>query len=183
MTYYGAKELAASFRTVRGNTIQIADDIPENNYDFVPAEGARSVERLVAHIAFSYRFQHRVHAEEKRMTLEGIDFLSLIQQSAAEEAKSRTKAELIDLLKREGEVWACFVEGLSEEFLSEAVSMTPGSTPASKSRFEMILSVKEHEMHHRGQLMLIERMLDIVPHLTRQRQERIAQARTAKSSS
>jgi len=30
-------------------------------------------------------------------------------------------------------------------------------------------------MHHRGQLMLIERMLGIVPHLTRQMQERLNQ--------
>ena len=29
------------------------------------------------------------------------------------------------------------------------------------------MSAKEHEMHCRGQLMLIERMLGIVPHLTR----------------
>ena len=36
----------------------------------------------------------------------------------------------------------------------------------------MLLSVKEHEMHHRGQLMLIERQLGIVPHLTREREAR-----------
>jgi len=35
----------------------------------------------------------------------------------------------------------------------------------------MILGTKEHEMHHRAQLMVIERLLGIVPHLTRQRQE------------
>ena len=40
----------------------------------------------------------------------------------------------------------------------------------------MLLSVKEHEMHHRAQLMLIERLLGIVPHGTRQRQA-AAQAR------
>ena len=34
MTYYGGKELAASFRTVRNNTIKIAEEIPENKYDF-----------------------------------------------------------------------------------------------------------------------------------------------------
>ena len=34
MTYYGGKELAAAFRTVRKNTIQIAEDIPEDKYDF-----------------------------------------------------------------------------------------------------------------------------------------------------
>ena len=32
-------------------------------------------------------------------------------------------------------------------------------------------------MHHHGQLMLIERMLGVVPHLTRQMMERLAAAR------
>jgi hypothetical protein len=39
----------------------------------------------------------------------------------------------------------------------------------------MLLGVKEHEMHHRAQLFLIERMVGIVPHLTRARQQRQAQ--------
>ena len=50
--------------------------------------------------------------------------------------------------------------------------------PPTKTRFEMLLGGKEHEMHHRGQLMLIERMLGIVPHLTRQMQERMAMTST-----
>jgi uncharacterized damage-inducible protein DinB len=40
----------------------------------------------------------------------------------------------------------------------------------------MLLSPKEHEMHHRGQLMMLQRMIGLVPHLTRQTQERMAQA-------
>jgi uncharacterized damage-inducible protein DinB len=59
--------------------------------------------------------------------------------------------------------------------------MPPGMTPPAKSRFEMILGVKEHEMHHRGQLMVMERMVDVVPHLTREFQARMAaMAATAK---
>ena len=50
-----------------------------------------------------------------------------------------------------------------------------GAPNGSKSQFEMLLGVKEHEMHHRAQLFLIERMVGIVPHLTRARQERMAQ--------
>ncbi len=50
-----------------------------------------------------------------------------------------------------------------------------GATPASKTRFEMLLGVKEHEMHHRAQLMLMERMIGMVPHLTRQMQIRMAE--------
>jgi uncharacterized damage-inducible protein DinB len=34
----------------------------------------------------------------------------------------------------------------------------------------MLLGPKEHEMHHRGQLMLIQRLLGQVPELTRRRQ-------------
>lgn len=43
-----------------------------------------------------------------------------------------------------------------------------------KSRFEMLIAPKEHEMHHRGQWMVIERMLGITPYLTRHMEERIA---------
>ena len=56
--------------------------------------------------------------------------------------------------------------------LAEHVSFPAPIKPPSKSRMEMLLSVKEHEMHHRGQLMLIERLLGIVPHLTRARMNR-----------
>jgi uncharacterized damage-inducible protein DinB len=51
----------------------------------------------------------------------------------------------------------------------------------SKTRFERILGAKEHEMHHRAQLMLIERQFGIVPHLTRQFNERMAQMRAARA--
>ena len=61
---------------------------------------------------------------------------------------------------------------MTTEQAAESVAFPPPIQPPTKSRFEMLMSVKEHEMHHRGQLMLIERMLGIVPHLTRARQNR-----------
>ena len=56
------------------------------------------------------------------------------------------------------------------------MSFPPPVQPPVKSRFEMLLGPKEHEMHHRGQLMLVQRMLGQVPHLTRARQQMQAQA-------
>ena len=41
MTYYGAKELARSFRTVRNNTIKIAEEIPEEKYAMQAAQARR----------------------------------------------------------------------------------------------------------------------------------------------
>ena len=178
MLPYGSKQLAESFRTVRKNTLASAVDIPEGSFDFRPAPGSRSVEKLLAHIALSYRFQHQIHAVEKRSSLEGIDFPALMAKLGAEEAKPRTKKEVIELLEKEGEVWADFLDGVSDEFLSQPVH-SPFAPTAPKTRLEMMMSVKEHEMHHRGQLMVIQRMLGVVPHLTREREARTAQTRAS----
>src|SRR5262249_9213231 len=151
----------------------IAEDIPENKYSFKAADDVRTVEKLLTHIALATRFQYAVHSE-KRTTMEGFNFPALFQEVTAEEAKPRTKAEVITLLRNEGEKWAGFLDGLSDDFLGQTLTMPPGGTPPSRGRFDMIMSAKEHEMHHRGQLMLIERILGIVPHLTRQMQERMA---------
>src|SRR4051812_28433833 len=177
MHCYGGRNLAESFRTVRRNTVKIAEDIPEDKYGFKPTPDTKSVGQLLTHIALGHRFQYQVHGVEKRKTLEGFSFPALMQTLWAEEQQTRTKAQIIDLLTREGEAWASFLEGVSDEFLSEEVRMMPGTQPAAKTRFEMLLSPKEHEMHHRGQLMLIQRMLGQTPHLTRQMQERMAARR------
>jgi uncharacterized damage-inducible protein DinB len=177
MVYYGAKELAASCRTVRNNTMIIAEEIPEDKYGFKPVPEYRSIAQLLTHIALAYQFQYLIHAVKRNASFDGIDFPSLMTQLSAEESKPRTKAQIKDLLQKEGEKWAGWLEGLSEDFLAQMVEMPQGSTPPQKSRFEMILSVKEHEMHHRGQLMLLERLIGIVPHLTRERQARMAQSK------
>src|SRR4030095_15030154 len=58
MTYYGGKELAAAFRTVRKNTIQIAEEIPEEKYGFRATSGTRTIGETLAHIAVSTGYQH-----------------------------------------------------------------------------------------------------------------------------
>ena len=178
MTYYGSKDLAAAFRTVRGNTIKIAEEIPENKYDFKPAPDCRSVAQTLAHLAVSTGFQSHIHAN-KITDLKTVNFMELMGKFNAEEAKPRTKAELIAFLKTEGDTFASLLESLPESFLAEQVTMPPGAPQPTKSRFEMLMSAKEHEMHHRGQLMTMQRMVGQVPHLTRQMQERFAQMQTA----
>jgi len=177
---YGAKELADSARTVRKNTITIAQEFAEEQYSFRPAPNTRSVGELLAHIALAHAFQYQIHAEERRSSLQGFDFPSLMQRLAVEEKTPRNKHQTIELLRSSGDKWAAWLEGLTDSFLAEKVEMPIGATPSSRSRFEMVLSVKEHEMHHRGQLMLIERMVGIVPHLTREMQARMTAA-TAKN--
>ena len=179
MSHYGGKELADSFRVVRGNTIRIAQDLPEDKYNFRAAPDARSVGELLSHIAIAYSFQYQIHGEDRRTTMVGFDFPALMQRMTAEEKFPRAKEQTLELPESSGEKWAGWLEGLTDDFLAERVEFPAGMTPPSKTRFEMVLGVKEHEMHHRGQLMLIERIVGVVPHLTRQMQERMAAA-TAK---
>lgn len=173
MTYYGAADLAAAYRTVRTNTIAIANEIPEDKYGYSIAPGSRTVAQTLVHIGLSPQFALLVHGQ-KATDLKTVNFQDLFIKLHAEEAKPRAKAEIVSFLTSEGEAFATFLSGLSDDFLAERVTQMPGSTPATKTRFEMLLSPKEHEMHHRGQLMLVERALGIVPHLTRQMQERMA---------
>ena len=179
MTYYGSKDLATAFRTVRNNTIKIAEDIPESQYGFKPAPDSNSISQTLTHIAVSTNFQQHVH-ENKVTDMRTLNFVELFQMFKAEESKTRTKAELIAFLKSQGDAFASYLESVPESVLAEQVTMPPGAQPETKSRFEMLLSAKEHEMHHRGQLMLMERLVGVVPHLTRELNARLAAMASAK---
>jgi uncharacterized damage-inducible protein DinB len=181
MTYYGAKELARSFRTVRNNTITIAEEIPEEKYGFRAAEGCRSIAETLVHIAVMSRVPEQIHVVEHRSTLVGFDFFGLRDKLQAEVEAPRTKAQVLELLRTEGEKYAKVLEAASEAFLGEQVEYPEGMEPRVKSRFEMLIAPKEHEMHHRGQLMVVERMLGITPHLTRHMEERIAAMQSAQA--
>ncbi len=176
MTYYSAKEMADSFRTVRRNTIQVAEDIPEDKYEFRAAPEVRTVREMLAHVAASTWWAHQVHGVDKKAFVTFEDWGTYMAQGRAIEQALTSKAKVVEALQTHGEQFAAWLESLSEAQLGQVVGFPPPINPPQKSRFDMLLSVKEHEMHHRGQLMLIERLLGIVPHLTRAREQ--SQART-----
>ena len=84
MTYYGAKHLADSFRTVRKNTLAIAEEIPEDKYSFKATADVMSVGEMLAHLAVSPMWQIDVHSRK----MEHLDFAffgARMQQGKAEE--------------------------------------------------------------------------------------------------
>jgi uncharacterized damage-inducible protein DinB len=173
MTYYGGKELAEAFRTVRKNTIQVAEEIPEDKYDFRAAPESRTIRQTLVHIGVATMFPTIVHGG-RLSDMKDLDFQEFFTLIGGEESKPRNKAEIVAMLKTDGEKFASLLESCSESFLAESVMMRPGSEPPKRTRFDMLLSAKEHEMHHRGQLMVLQRMIGVTPHLTRLMQERMA---------
>jgi uncharacterized damage-inducible protein DinB len=103
MSIYGGKELGRQFRTVRQNTIQIAEDIPEEQYTHVPAPECRSAGQMLAHIAVAPQIWEEVHGKQRVMTLVGFDFPAL-----AERAKTRNRNP-----GRKRKSWSCYAAAVS----------------------------------------------------------------------
>ncbi len=168
MHTYGASHLAASWRTVRNNTIQIAEEIPADKYGVQAANETMTVGQMLAHLASVTYWVEQAHFVEKLSEIGGEKFGAWMGAIGAQSAALTTKESIIAALTANGESYATKLEAMTPAQLDEMVAL-PGS---SKSRFEMLLGVKEHEMHHRAQLMQLQRMMGIVPHLTRARQAR-----------
>jgi uncharacterized damage-inducible protein DinB len=171
MDYYGGKELADGFRTVRRNTIRIAEDIPEDQYGYRVTPEVQTVAQELAHVACSSVWQVEAHSVDKKTHITFEDFSAYMERGQELEQTLTTKSQIVDALKKNGEEFARFLESLTAADLAERVSFPPPVQPSTKSRFEMLLGAKEHEMHHRAKLMVVERLLGIVPHLTRAREQ------------
>ena len=175
MTYYGANEIAESFRTVRRNTVQVAEDIPEEKYSYRAATDTMSVAEMLAHLATTPHWAQQCFFVEKKTQVAMEDFGRWMGEATAKSKALTSKAAIVEALKTNGEEFAKHLESMTEDQLAQPI----GAPNGSKSAFEMLIGIKEHEMHHRAQLFLIERMVGIVPHLTRARMERMAQQQTA----
>ena len=176
---YGGKQFAEAFRTVRKNTLQIAEEIPEDKYSFRATPEVMTVAEDLAHLAAFTRWPQALHGPERKPDAASYDFKALTDEMMQLQASLKTKAQIVEALRTEGERFATFLEGISDETLAETVSFPPESQQGTKSRFEMLLGVKEHEMHHRAKLMVAQRLLGQVPHLTRRRQEFMAERAAA----
>src|SRR4051812_30495257 len=110
MSMYGVSQLAAGMRAVRANTILMAEDIPESRYDYRPTPASRSVAETLVHIAWLGTSDRILHEEERLQSVEGFDFPALLKKSEVEEKRPRSKAEIIELLRTEGERQALWLE-------------------------------------------------------------------------
>src|SRR5271166_4736170 len=127
MTYYGAKDLATAFRTVRDNTIKIAEEIGEEHYGFRATPETRSIGETLVHIANIPKTAYEIHAVRKVTTLAGFDFVGFIGPLIADEKNKHSKAEIIQALTDGRDLFAGWLDTLSDKFLGESVGMMPGA--------------------------------------------------------
>ena len=130
---YGAQQMAASFRTVRQNTIQIAEDIPEDQYSYRATPDVQTIGEELAHLAASTSWQPQMHGVDKKTFMTFEDFGGYIGRANAIEQELKTKAQILSALKTQGDVFAQFLDGLSDEQLAESISFPSPAQPSSRT--------------------------------------------------
>jgi len=102
MNLYEPRQLADSMRVVRKNTIAIAEDIPEAQYDYRPALDSRSVRETLLHVASLTFFDFHIHQEQRRTSMEGFDFREFLAGLPTNEKRGFSKDEILAVLRDEG---------------------------------------------------------------------------------
>src|SRR5260370_18501871 len=116
MNYYGAADLAEGFRTVRKNSLIIAEEIGEQHYGFRATPETRTIAQTLVHIAIVTKLPEQILAVEKRTAMEGFDFLSFRGRMIAEEQAPRGKAQIVALLPENADHFPPCLPPLSDAF-------------------------------------------------------------------
>ena len=150
----------------RQGTIDEFANIPEEKWDHRSGEGARSVRELAVHIAAAAKgFTDEILAPETNFRrLRDPATLAKFEEPFA----SKSKAELLELLKSSGEENARRLREAGEELAQK----TMPSFNTEQSRLTGLWFAAAHEMYHRGQLTTYARQMGLVPAMTQRTQKR-----------
>lgn len=154
-----------SFRSVRGHTVQVARDIPEDKYAFRAAEGFPtvveqfrsiiSVTEFMVGAALSPEFV-AITAETREAVFARINPTRVAELTSKDAIVAALESSIKGLVAR--------VEAADEAWLNTTFK---APDHVEKVRLWVINCAKEQEMVRRNQLYLVERILGIIPHTTR----------------
>jgi uncharacterized damage-inducible protein DinB len=145
----------------RATVIAQVEDIPEDQLDFRPGGGARSVRETAIHVAGT---QVGIVAE---VLQQGGSFFRLFdasvqQQIGASIPPARTKAEIVELLRSVGEQSARLLRAAGESLVAREMQTLRGT----ESCLTALHFGVGHEMYHCGQLAVCARAMGREPVLT-----------------
>jgi uncharacterized damage-inducible protein DinB len=151
------EEAICNWETERAGVIAELEGIPEEEYDFRPAEGARSVRELAVHVAEAGLM---LAAEILRPDGSFLRFFEPKGDTARPAAHS--KADILDLLHTSGAETATRLRKAGEGLAEQTMQTFHGV----ESRLTALWFVIGHEMYHCGQIASYARRIGQVPALT-----------------
>jgi uncharacterized damage-inducible protein DinB len=137
------------FTSTMDKAIQLAEAIPEEEYDWRPAEEVRSVREVVLHVAgASYFFGSML----------GVQIPDDVNPQAMEQS-GLSKMEAIDALKKSVSFTKNFLESLSEEELNSKIDFFGNEV----TKRQAMIVLGGHASEHLGQLIAYARMNGVTP--------------------
>lgn len=158
-------EAIALWELHRKGVIAELENAPEDQWDYRPGEGARTLRELAVHIAaFAEGFARELIADEPAfMNLTRSD----VQASLTKPFEATgTKAQLINLLTTSGTEMFSRLRAASGPLSSKTMKLMGGE----QSRLSGLWFAISHETYHRGQLASYARGIGITPAMTKQSQ-------------
>lgn len=147
MDYTDSAAFLRYFENIRARTLRVIACIPRERIDWRPAEGMFSFADLIRHLGATERhmFGENVQLRPSRYPGHGAELAD--GYDAVMAYLQRMHAESVEIFAR-----------LSSDDMQQRCS-NPGGT--SIQVWKWLRSMIEHEVHHRGQIYLMLRMLNV----------------------
>lgn len=139
-------EFKQKWSNAKAYTIEVAQIMPEEYYDFKPSEEEMSFREQLLHMLGNMSWLSNSYLGGKRLDvdLKKTDY---------------SKTEILDLLQKGFERTSKVIEDLDEETLNEEVSFFAG--PMTKR--QILTLMNDHLTHHRGQVIVYLRLKKLEP--------------------
>ena len=155
------EQVIDQWQDVRNGLIKEVELIPAEQMTFKPASESRSVIELLQHIVESERMLAGEMCRENTNFQRG--FVALMADHTGGVKDAKTKDAVIDLLRSSMEETKKRVLGFGDTGFEKMMTRFDGKQCTKLAMLNFTIS---HEMYHRGQLTVYERVLGIEPALT-----------------
>lgn len=155
------ENIIESWKEVRNGLIEEANQIPADEFSFQPAQESRSVCQLLQHLVESQKFLVG-EACRPDTNLMRQSFAENIKQYAPGVRDVNDKDELLNLLRATMDESATKLREAAD-VMKNTMKRFDGKEMTKLAFMSFAIA---HEMYHRGQLTVYERLLNIEPALT-----------------
>ena len=171
-------EMLGFWKEVRAGLIAEVAQIPAEQFGFQATPESRSVAGIIRHIVEAQKFSTgelcRPDTDFNRVPIR-----ELVERDAAESYSGGDKEELIGSLRSTMELAEAALRAFGEEALSEKLhgllsEKEQGLDTKTMSKLGLLYSYISHEMYHRGQISVYERLMNIEPAATAKLREFLA---------
>jgi len=155
------EQIVENWKEVRAGLVDEASQIPADKFSFQAAPNTRTVRQLLQHLVESQKFLVG-EACRPDTNLMRQSFAENLKQYAPGVREVEKKDELLDLLRKSMDEAAAQLQSAGDE-MHKTMKRFDGKEMTKLAFMSFAIA---HEMYHRGQLTVYERLLGIEPVLT-----------------